>query len=268
MKYAIICPEKDPAAIGVHKALTEEFNFKKTITNYEGGAVYGNGGAKLYTTGKDSIACDNIDGEIDADIFIFATRHQGAAGVPLFSTHSQGNWGKADFGGKPRELGTAPAAHLKHALRKLEEFNTIGFDVVQEATHHGPSISKPCMFIEVGSTGKEWVRHDAAKIVARAIASLVSDEVENVQSAIGIGGPHHCPNFRKIMLGENISVAHVCAKYALENLDEEMLKQAIERTMPRAGMIILDWKGLGDAKQRIKALAEQSGLEVRRTSEF
>lgn len=268
MKYAIICSEKDPAGMGVHKVLVDYFGFEKTSSDYGGAAVYGLGNARLYTTKKDSVECDDIDKEIDAGIFIFATRHSGGAGIPSLSAHSPGNWGKADFGGKPGQISTAPAGYLKHAIKKLEELNNLGFDVMQEATHHGPRISKPCMFIEIGSTEKEWERKDAAEIIAKVVVSLVTDEISDIKSTVGIGGPHYCPGFKKIMLNSDVGVGHVCAKYALEDIDEEMLNQAIEKTLPKTSMIILDWKGLGEHKQKIKSLIEPFDIDVKRTSDF
>ena len=269
MKYAIICSEKDPAAMNIKRSLADSFGFEKLAEKHDGREVYGLGkSAKLYTTGKDSIYCDDIDKEIGADLFIFATRHQASSGVPCFTAHAPGNWGNAEMGGDSRTLGVAPAAYLRHSIRKFVELAKPGFEVVQEATHHGPRISKPCLFVEIGSAQKEWIRKDAADIVAEVIFGLIKENVSSISAAVGVGGPHYCPNFKKIVLNEDIGLGHICPKHALESLDAEMLSQALKSTFPEANAVVLDWKGLGSHKQRLMKLCEALGIESRRTSDY
>ena len=51
---------------------------------------------------KESIYCENLDREINADILIFATKHQSGAGTKSLSVHIPGNFGKAEMGGKEK----------------------------------------------------------------------------------------------------------------------------------------------------------------------
>ena len=46
-----------------------------------------------------------------------------------------------------------------------------------------------------------------------------------------------------------------------------MFKQMIEKNVEKVDLIILDWKGLGTEKVRIKELLEGFDLEVKRTKE-
>lgn len=227
---------------------------------------------------KDTIFHENIDKEIDADLFIFATKHQGKSGIKTLSCHTQGNWAKAEYGGEDRKLCVAPINFLKEALVKLEEVNNsdeykdLGYDVVTECTHHGPYLEKPCMFIEIGATEEEWKHEKVGKIIANVIKYLVdnADEINSKQykSAVAIGGLHTMPNFKKVLLSPNVSIGHCCPKYMLEFLDLDMLKQAVDKTLPKAEMIIIDWKGLGPYKEKVTKLCEELGLEVKRTREF
>ena len=141
MKVEIIVSKKDAAGMNIAEFLKNE-NLN---------------GASLHFMEEESVFCEDIDNEIDADLFIFATKHQSASGVPSLCVHTPGNWGKADYGGKDKELGIAPASYLKAAFLKLVELSKereLNYEVIQECTHHGPFISKPCMFIEIGSTEK------------------------------------------------------------------------------------------------------------------
>ncbi len=277
MKTAVIVSKKDIAGMNIKQALLDLFEFKKANETFEGNPVYEFNNVRLYTAEKESIFCENIDKEINADIFIFATKHQSKSGIKTFSCHSPGNWCAAEAGGTDREICMAPAALLKEAFIELnsssKEFaEQNNYDIVMECTHHGPRLEKPVIFVEIGSTEKEWRDKEAANVIAKTIVNLTAKTIGIYAAAFGIGGQHTCSNFKKIQLETNIAVAHVCPKYALQDLDEEMLKQAINKTQPKSEIIILDWKGLGSEKERIKKLIEEiavgSGIEVKRTSGF
>ncbi len=265
MKAAIIVSEKDLAGMNIKENLIKE-GFQETGEEFENNAVYGlqtkNNEAALYTTKKDSVYRENIDKEIDADMFIFATRHQSAAGIHSFTVHPIGNFGKADFGGKEKTLCFSPAYYIKTGFQLLKEHNTLSHDVIQESTHHGPYLEKQAMFIEIGSSSDEWKNPKAGKIMAGVIIELLSSKEKNYKSAFGIGGLHHAPNFRKIITGEEMAISHICPKHHLTDLNDEIIGQAIEKSVPKAKIIVLDWKGLGAEKERIKQLAESTNLEV------
>lgn len=227
--------------------------------------------AELHLIEEESIFAENIDKEIEADFFIFATKHRSEKGVPSLCVHSPGNWAKAELGGQDRKLCVAPALYLRSALIKLNELNEkykLNFDVVQEVSHHGPLISKPIMFIEIGSQLEQWQDKTAAKIIAEAIYYLISKEPEKVKTAFGIGGLHTTPNFKKLVLEKNIALGQVCPKYMLEHLNKELILQAIEKTFPKNDLIILDWKGLGPYKQKVVGMLNELDLEYKRTKDF
>ena len=267
MKTAIIVSSKDLAGMNIKNHLVKIFH--ETPERVRDEAVYSfNHKIKLYTVDIDTIHTENIDSEIEADMFLFATRHKSEKGTPSLSVHSPGNWKSADYGGNEKELALCPASYLKKAVGLLKKNNTIGFDVIQECTHHGPSLKKPCLFIEIGSTEKEWVRDDAGKIISRVIIELLTTPTIECESAFGIGGLHTTPNFKKIQLNSDIAVGHVCPKYNLVNLDKEMILQALEKTKPKSGIVIVDWKGLGEHKERIKTILDEMKIEWKRTQDY
>jgi len=273
MKIAIVVSEKDIAGMNIKEQLIKNYPFKITNLKYDGFPVYeyhfeNKIKSRLYTTKKEAVYCEGIDKEIDAELFIFATKHRSESRIPSLSVHSPGNWGKAELGGKDRMLCVCPANYLKEAMSKLNQLNVIKFDVVQECTHHGPYLEKPVMFIEIGSSENEWRNKEAAEIIAKVIFYLVTTEIPIYETAVGIGGLHTTPNFKKIILNTNIAIGHVCPKYNLQYLDEEMLLQAIEKSISKASIIILDWKGLGTEKARIKKMLEDLNVEFTRTDRF
>ena len=86
--------------------------------------------------------------------------------------------------------------------------------------------------------------------------------------AIGIGGPHYCPNFNKIQLNSNLALSHIIPQYILP-LTEEMVKEALDKTQEEVDFAVLDWKGLGNSEMRQQAIEVLDKLYVRykRTSE-
>jgi len=278
MKIAVITSTKDPAGMNIRQNLIEQ-GFKEGKEGFDSHKVCMLQGteARIYTTDTDSIHCENIDKKIaehgfDADLFIFATKHSSEAGVRSLSVHAPGNWGNAELGGKDRQLCIAPASCLKAALLKLDEIGKSlnGFEMIQECTHHGPFIEKPCMFIEIGSSAAEWSNKEAGKIIAETIIHLIRNKPKPCKTIFGIGGLHHTPEFSKIARRTGYSVGHVCPKYNLENLDEGMIRQALERNSGNEGEIevVLDWKGLKAGKERVVKLLDEAGVKFKKTKDF
>lgn len=268
---AIIICTPDPAAMTVKKSLlgmdawTEEGEF-------EGHLVYSLGSrVKMYTTDTVCIDCEYIDSKIEADFFIFATKHVSKAGVASLTVHTQGNFGVAKYGGKDKDLAIGSGTMLGNGFLKLLEIRDrekLKIEVIQEATHHGPALGKPSMFIEIGCCEKEWNDAALGKVNAEVILHLVSGDLQEFPNAIGIGGLHHCPRFTKVFLSEKIAFVHVCAKYLLKDLNKDMILQAIERCVEPVKYIYLDWKGLSGEKERLKLICEEicaeKNLELRR----
>jgi D-aminoacyl-tRNA deacylase len=149
-----------------------------------------------------------------------------------------------------------------------------GYEVTMEATHHGPFSERSCLFVEVGSTEEEWNDEQNGKIIAHAVLHALQHysehhhKEEKPTMAIGIGGPHYCSNFNKLSQRKNYAFSHICPKHHLADLDHDMLEQAIEKNTEKIQSIVLDWKGLGQEKQKILDLAHKTGLKVERTDQL
>ena len=160
---------------------------------------------------------------------------------------------------------------LKKAYLELKKYSESvpEHQITMEVTHHGPFLSKPAMFIEIGSTEEHWGNRKAGEIIAHTIIKLTDGkELENQKIAFGIGGTHYCSNFNKVLERTDIAIGHICPKHNLENLDEEMIKKAISRTKEKVELILLDWKGLGKEKERIKEIIGKLNMTVLRTDKL
>ena len=65
----------------------------------------------------------------------------------------------------------------------------------------------------------------------------------------------------------NISLSFICPKHNLESLNENILKQAIEKTKGYVDFLLVDWKGVGEHKEKIKKLAEKINLPLKRVDQ-
>ncbi|VVB83907.1 D-aminoacyl-tRNA deacylase [uncultured archaeon] len=257
--YLIIASKLDKAGINITTQLSQfgEFNF--------------------YLADEDIIHTENIDlTKINSyDFIIFASKHQSEKGDKTISIHAPGNWRKAEFGGTSERVCKSSALFQKHIFEKLDKniefFHLKEYKLTLECTHHGPLINKPCIFVEIGATETEWKDRKAGFVVAKSIAEAISDFKVNTyrEIAIGIGGPHYCPNFNKIQLNSNIALAHIIPQYALP-ITEEMVREAIAGTEEDLDLILLDWKGLGNSEQRKQALdvVNKFYIQKKKTSEI
>ncbi|MEM3031248.1 MAG: D-aminoacyl-tRNA deacylase [Candidatus Micrarchaeia archaeon] len=239
----VVYSAQDPAAVNIAECLRKE-----------------SGGVRLVEVRERSVFLEAAPAE--ADYIVFASRHAGKGG-PCLTAHAAGNWGKeAGLGGRPRALSPVPALKLKQAVIELARAaKQIGWPVFMEATHHGPLLPTPLLFMEIGSSEKEWRNEKAAAVVAEAIVRVVLGPPPNATPALGIGGGHYCPAFTRLQLESESAIGHVLQKYAIGGVDEETFRQGIERTLPRAEKVLIDWKGLS-ASQRKKAisLCEKTGI--------
>ena len=238
-KYLIMASKKDTAGVNITTQLSQFGNFD------------------FYLVEDDMLYNENIDTErIDRyDFVIFASRHRSEKEEKTLSIHSPGNWRNADFGGEKGKICPASAMFQKQIYEKLnrnaEKFHLRDYKVTMEATHHGPLIDKPCLFIEIGSTETEWRDRKAGFVIAKTIQEMIEDFKPNPYNeiAIGIGGPHYCPNFNKIQLSSNVAISHVIPGYVMP-ITEEMIKESMNKTLEDIDFAVLDWKGLGKSENR------------------
>ena len=261
LDVAIIASKKDMAGMNIAEQLQQMQTFP---------AVIGSKRVDLFLRDEHITEADNVDREIDAEVFIFASRHVSKAGVHSLSVHSIGNWGKAFGGGQDKTLVRCPAALMKSCLKLLmTKADKIDYEVIQEATHHGPYLEKPVMFIEIGSDEEHWKDEKAGKVVAATIIeALKIYDNRKIKTVIGLGGPHYASNFGRVLVSEDVAISYLCPKYLLETLDESMLRQAMQKSIPKAESVVLDWKGLGQEKDRIVKLLDKLGIPYKKTREY
>ena len=264
-KIAVICSKKDIAGMNIKKKLLE--SSKELDIKFQDNTIYEiKKNILLYTLNTETIHTENIDEEIDADFFIFATRHKSKSEIPSLSAHVPGNWSIAEAGGRDNKLCVGSSSLMWFCLQKLKDYSKdLDYEVVQEVTHHGPFLKKPVMFIEIGSNEKRWKDQRAVNVIIKVLFDLFCLEIEERKTAFGIGGLHTMPNLERYVNKNDISFCHVCPKYMLDSLDKGLIQEAMEKSIEKCDLIVLDWKGLKDNKKRIVDMLNELGLEYERT---
>lgn len=288
MNIAIISSTKDKASTNIKENLVDNFDFKESEEKFDNNNIFqliiNDNKIKLYTINSELIFTDDLDKKIDADLFVFISKHKAEEGRASLTCHAIGNFGNAEKGGKERTLCTNNSIFLKNIFIELNNNVKEPYEVTLEATHHGPFMEKPLLFVELGSNEKYWEDKNGGNIVAKSVigaikkyndnsSTIIKNPInnenntnnENYESTFVIGGGHYNHYANKAMLETNLAVGHICAKYNLENLDENMIKQAMEKIIPKPKFVLLDWKGLGKEKQRILEILERNNIEYKRS---
>jgi D-aminoacyl-tRNA deacylase len=148
-------------------------------------------------------------------------------------------------------------------LKAITKAGVPNYKVVIEATHHGPtSLEKPVLFVELGSSEKQWADRDAAGTMCDCVLEVLKNVEPCSKIGIAIGGTHYPTKFNKLLLESEFGLAAVASKYNLDAIDEDMMEQMIEKSAEKVTHVVLDAKGLGSHKDRITKLAEKTGLEI------
>lgn len=215
----------------------------------------------MITTINDrKIMHENLDKEIqnelgvNLNLAIFLSRHTSKSGKSSLTTHPVGNYGKAEFGGKERTLVESSPIVMTQILRNLKKNATkekLDNQVCFEVTHHGPYMSTPSLFVEIGSDEEEWGKKKAGNVIAKSILELLEtyhsnkEFLKDVPVIIGIGGGHYAPRFTDIALEKKVAFGHMIPNYHVDagNIDGEMLEMALKKT-PNVKGVYIHRKGL------------------------
>jgi D-aminoacyl-tRNA deacylase len=262
MSHGLIISEIDPAGTTMLRELVETVgNFNKLDDKtYQGHGTY------LFLGKEDTIYLKKIDAfatKFNLDYVIVLSRHKAASGEPSLTVHPTGNFfAKADYGGNPRELQNTMALPMQSIFLEILNCPLAEYRISLECTHHGPTgFETPFFFVELGSSEKQWKDRKAALFLVKSVLKAKVPKKKKSDVVIGFGGNHYVAKFSE-MEKETFSFGHMCPKYAVDELNEDLIKQMLEKTTDRADYAILDNKGLkGRQKTKIKGILDSLGTE-------
>ena len=213
------------------------------------------GGPAPYPTDYDGVAK-----AYQLDYIVVASRHWASSGKPSLTVHPTGNFGKAMYGGRPRELQRTVANPMRDVFLELKRDPPRGFEVSLEATHHSPTqFETPMFFAELGSGKHEWGDGAAGVYLAEAIVKGIKLK-GGAPVAIGFGGGHYCPTFT--VMEREIAFGHIAAKYALDLLTPELIGQMVKRTVDGVGGAYLEGGVKGHQKKMVEVALRNLGVEM------
>ncbi len=268
----IIACEKDTASINLRERLLEmsswvqsgSFDNNEMWTIREDYGDFCRKGTQLITIQDLHVYAEGIDKKWQKknnkkiDNIVFLSRHKAASGRPSLTVHPIGNWGSADYGGKEAEVSGATPGWMTGLLLKIRENRIDGYDVCFEATHHGPFLQTPTMFLEIGSSESEWEKKEPARAL---IKSLLELQYADGIKVIGIGGGHYTPRFTEAAFSHEVCFGHMVANYGVPVLTSSLIKKAIVSS--EAEGIYFHRKGMKkDEYRKWKLWAEENQIKV------
>ena len=251
----LVAYEQDPAGHNMAKFISKQMK--------KDGDIYQGKNFDLVIIPTPAISADWLEEKYHYDGFVFLSKHAAQSGELALTCHSTGNFTIAQFGGNESQV-AIPHPHLQKSYLQMlwkhaKDFPE--FQITIEATHHGPTaLNKPTIFIEIGTTEKQWNDESLCSSVAKLVVQTLSAPINPYPVALCFGGTHYPEKFTKEILDGKYALGTVIPKHALEFLDESLFSHILDRNQAKAAL--LDWGGLGPHKQKVLDLLKTTDLEV------
>jgi D-aminoacyl-tRNA deacylase len=262
----LITSTRDEASVTIAEGLLKNHGFESTEIVLMGKPVFQKGSLLLATIDTEMITPPDLDVYFNPQAYIFLSRHWAESGIPSLTVHTTGNFtDKPSLGGRPREIGGVNPDLQKNyiiALNKRRE-EIKDYEITIEATHHGPtSLKRPVLFVELGSSEKNWGDEQAGRVIGDALIEALTQGRSWDKVAMAFGGTHYPAKFNRFLLESDVALSSVVAKHSLDGVDSEMFGQIIQKTSRFPRFVAVDWKGMGQHKEKIMGFAGQFALEV------
>ena len=185
------------------------------------------------------ILADGIDKEHEestgfpVDEVLVLSKHASASKVPALTLHASGVPGETPHGERARSGGIKGKAvppstrfgDMFRTMRKIAIEASLDkeYDITLEATHHGPLLNSPTLYLEIGSDEARWSDSRAARVWAQTISICLGMSEDTQQREwpgegdvmIGLGGGHYAPRHKAIISETEVWVGHILANYAI-----------------------------------------------------
>lgn len=252
----LVAYHDDPAGYNMAKFLSQEMT--------QDGEIYRGKYYDLLIIQTPTISADWLEEKYNYDGFIFLSKHAAESGVLALTCHSTGNFSEAKFGGNARQVAIPHPYIQKEYLQTLwkNKSQFSDFQITIEATHHGPTaLTKPTIFIEIGTTEKQWTDVSLCNSVAVLVHDVMTKNIIPSPMAICFGGTHYPEKFTNELLKGIFALGTVVPKHVLDNLDKYLFLHILEQNK-LAKTALLDWGGLGSNKQKVIDFLNNTDLEV------
>lgn len=278
-KITIICSSVDQASQNIKDHLLtlnnwQQIKHPKELEKSGVSSIYESGNFRIVELDIHHIQSDGIDKNLDEHGFpsyllIFASKHKSKDGYKLLTAHFTGNTGTTDYGGNPKQLAIAAPYAMRAILTEIKkQSENLDYDVSMEATHHGPSeLKTPSVYVEIGSTQRQWKDSEPGRIIADAILSVDFDKCKHCPIALGFGGGHYAKRQSKLLFETCTTFGHIIPDYQLENVDMDIVRQTINKSSP--DFVYFDRKSMSTKERnRIMDIVKSMEMDVLRESDI
>jgi len=270
---ALIISREDPASLNIRDRLLELVSWEPA-GDAEGLPVRRYMDMVMAEIATSHLETDHVDRLVAAAVkqvpeaVIVASRHRAQSGSQSLTAHPIGNYGAADFGGKAETLVPVPARLLTQALRFLQEeavTRRLPHAVAFEATHHGPYLETPTLYLEIGTSEADWADPANGRALAATLIRLAEcpEEYEG-PVLVAVGGSHYAPKAADLVRKKACAIGHIIPAYHLQapgGLKPHLVQQAVQKTRPRPEGYFLDDRGLKGEEKPVIAALEAMGLK-------
>ena len=304
MGVLLIASKSDTASMTLYDAMMRLDGWSKPFSIISGDYyIHECDSVYLLVIDQIHVRADHIDAlfkkhtGLSVDDILILSRHVSRSNTPAMTLHAIGipgilPYGEGGISGGKNGLLVPPSKYFASLFRRMNKLARrkkldFDFDLTLETTHHGPILTTPTLYIEIGSTEDEWVREDVADCWAEVISDILvmfggKSRYFNPDSdvMVGFGGGHYAPRHKEVILNSEINVGHIIANYSLifeqkKDSDNpsgpwsECIKSAVDSTrysFPKSKIFAhLDRKSFkGWERSAIIQRLEELGVEIRR----
>ncbi|KAJ7521904.1 hypothetical protein O6H91_19G073800 [Diphasiastrum complanatum] len=241
MVSLLVATTADKASIGPALALLARSTSWLPGPSLQNFQSFASGSVRLLQIDGSIVGEDHLDRRWQAETgecvkeIIFFSKHTAASNKPALTVHPIGlphlKSNEKPLAGGRAGWAAPPCPRLGPWLRLLKEVAVSQklvpeFEITLEATHHGPEVNTPCMFVEIGSTEEYWGRQDAAEAIATVFWKGLgldggpgvgnwTQEESGKKVLLGLGGGHYVPRHMDIGQKEGVWVGHLLPGYSL-----------------------------------------------------
>ena len=187
MVTLLLASRCDVASVNLHDAVLRLGSWGDAIEMEHGTVrMHSDGPAHLLLIDELHIRADGIDAIHEeqtgksVDEVLVLSRHVSASEIPALTLHAIGLPGETPHGESGQAGGTKGAvvppsprfASLFRSMLSTARSRGLGekYDLTLEATHHGPLLASPALYIEIGATIEQWGDSEAADVWAQVIS--------------------------------------------------------------------------------------------------
>lgn len=268
----LVASRADPASVNIRDRLLEAGTFERTGGSFRGAPVWARSETILVEVEGPSIHDEALDNDLKAtgwpvmDVW-FLSKHAAKSGQPSLTVHPIGNHAAAEYGGRREELSPASPRDMGALLRRLRHHATaagLPHAVTYESTHHGPSMTVPTLWVEIGSDAQWYGDRKGGEVVAAAIADVLAGEGRSAGPIlVGVGGGHYVPRATDVALAGKADFGHFMPAHFVDAAaGPDALRRAIAAT-PGCEGVHVHHKGLkGPQRAAVAGWLQQLGAKA------